>query len=188
MTDALLITLLPRDEIEAGTMRRLIEQTLQEEGALGFVSIMVLAEPAVLQALGVDRLPAVVIGDQVVLQGRPPNRSDVKAWCDMSTAQSKPAPARAPDRARWPSSVEEAVAGIVEAMSEEDKAQVLAADEQALVLANGPFGWGQGIRNGFGLWTGNRALLTDCGSDHPDDASLVIIRAVQERLRRTGRR
>lgn len=54
------------------------------------------------------------------------------------------------------------------------------------------FGWGMGIRNAFGLWGGNEALLQSCAEArgypfiHPDDASMVIIEAVWERLNIRG--
>jgi hypothetical protein len=45
------------------------------------------------------------------------------------------------------------------------------------------FGLGVRIREDFGLWRGNRALLLSCGSLDPDDASMAIIRALWARLR-----
>jgi hypothetical protein len=50
------------------------------------------------------------------------------------------------------------------------------------------FGLGASIRNEFGLWSGNRALLAACGSPdmHPDAASDVIVQAVWEKLRAQG--
>ena len=52
-------------------------------------------------------------------------------------------------------------------------------------------GWRTGIRNAFGLWKGNRALLASCAARarrgygsvaFPDDAAMVIIDAVWQRL------
>jgi len=40
---------------------------------------------------------------------------------------------------------------------------------------------GSEIRNALGLWTGNRELLDDVGTDHPDDAAAVIIHALWKR-------
>jgi hypothetical protein len=34
---------------------------------------------------------------------------------------------------------------------------------------------GRWIRNHFGLWQDNQALLDDTGTDHPDDAAMMII-------------
>ncbi len=41
-----------------------------------------------------------------------------------------------------------------------------------------------GIRNAYGLWAGNKALLESCGSAniHPDECSMTIIEAVWDRL------
>ena len=42
-------------------------------------------------------------------------------------------------------------------------------------------GWGGlGIRNGFGLWRGNVALLESCRVSHPDSCSSAIIAGVWE--------
>ena len=35
----------------------------------------------------------------------------------------------------------------------------------------------QGIRNGYNLWH-DKALVKELGAEHPDDASMVIIKAV----------
>ena len=43
-------------------------------------------------------------------------------------------------------------------------------------------GWGTGIRNQYGLWRGNRALLEDIGTSHPDATSVVIMEAVGDAL------
>lgn len=48
------------------------------------------------------------------------------------------------------------------------------------------FGLGMGIRNSFGLWKGNEALLKDaCGGQicHPDDASSVIIERLLKKVK-----
>lgn len=48
-------------------------------------------------------------------------------------------------------------------------------------------GWGTGIRNSFGLWRGNTALLESCGAKdiHPDRCSMIIIERVWQRLQDT---
>ena len=46
------------------------------------------------------------------------------------------------------------------------------------------FGLGLSIRNSFGLHDANSKLLRDCGSDNPDDASAVIIKALWTKLKR----
>ena len=41
--------------------------------------------------------------------------------------------------------------------------------------------WRRDIRNRYNLWR-NSALLKDIGKDHPDEASMIIIRAVWQQL------
>jgi len=98
-----------------------------------------------------------------------------------------PAPAVHPtvtaaEMAGWPRTVEQAVTNILGSMSEEDKQKVRATKREDLIRYH--HGWGTGIRNGLGLWRGNRQLLADCNAQHPDDASMVIIDAVWERLQK----
>lgn len=47
----------------------------------------------------------------------------------------------------------------------------------------------QGIRNGYGLWTGNVDLLRSCGSEdmEADDASEVILQALERAMVESGR-
>ena len=67
-------------------------------------------------------------------------------------------------------------------MAEKDKQTVRDTPKDKLILFH--HGWGSGIRNSFGLWRGNRALMEDCKAKHPDDASMVIIEAVWARLQK----
>ena len=62
----------------------------------------------------------------------------------------------------WPRTVPEAVARILASFSEDDKATLRATPEGGTWRYH--FEWGMGIRNDFGLWRGNRALLASCGS------------------------
>jgi hypothetical protein len=81
----------------------------------------------------------------------------------------------------WPKTVEEAVDRLLRDLKEEDRQRVRDTPEDGLIRFH--HGWGTGIRNAYGLWRGNRELLASCGGGHPDDASMVIIRAVWRRLR-----
>ena len=76
----------------------------------------------------------------------------------------------------WPSSVKEAVEKILSEMPLDKLTRVLSDP----ILASG---LEQGIRNGFGLWTGNESLRRSCGSETivPDDASRVIVEALKKR-------
>jgi hypothetical protein len=78
---------------------------------------------------------------------------------------------------KWPSSVTEAVDQIIAENPDEELMAILADPIRNSMLA-------QGIRNGFGLWTGNIALRQSCGSEEidADDASQIIISALKEYL------
>lgn len=81
-----------------------------------------------------------------------------------------------------PKTVEEAVDRILAGMDDENKTRVRQTPREKLILFH--HGWGTGIRNSFGLWGGNAALLESCGEKHPDSASMVIINAVWARLQK----
>jgi hypothetical protein len=84
------------------------------------------------------------------------------------------------EKKTWPKTLDEAVTRILSTMPEKDRKIVRDTAEDDLIQFH--HGWGTGIRNSFGLWRGNKALMEDCKSDHPDDASMVIIFAVWKRL------
>ena len=67
---------------------------------------------------------------------------------------------------------------------EEDKETIRKTKKDDLIMFH--HGWGTGIRNHYGLWRGNHALVKDaCGEGcHPDDASMVIIEAVWKALQK----
>jgi hypothetical protein len=99
-------------------------------------------------------------------------------------------------RSSWPETIAEAVEQLLGEMSAESKAAIAALPERG--LSSLYFGLRQYIRNGFGLWEGNQALLTACTAArasapadrpggsylriHPDEASSVILRALWKRL------
>lgn len=72
---------------------------------------------------------------------------------------------------------------IIENMGEADKANVIETSEDDLIRFH--HGWGAGIRNHLNLWH-DKALLKEIGEEHPDDASMVIIKAVWKTLRESG--
>lgn len=85
----------------------------------------------------------------------------------------------------WPTTIDEAVGVVIASLSDEDKAAMAAMAESELIGLH--FGLGAWIRNNLGLWKGNDQLMGAARernqSMHPDDASMVIIEAVWERLR-----
>lgn len=86
---------------------------------------------------------------------------------------------------RWPETIDEAVGVVIAALSDDERASIaaLARDQ----LAGLHFGLGMWIRNNLGLWKGNdrlrMAVRTGVQPVHLDDASMVIVEAVWERLR-----
>lgn len=86
------------------------------------------------------------------------------------------------EHAAWPKTVDEAVTRILADMKDTDKKQVRETKKEDLILFH--HGWGTGIRNEFGLWRGNTNLMADCHAQHPDDASMVIIEAVWQKLQK----
>ena len=86
------------------------------------------------------------------------------------------------ERIAWPKTVDEAVTRLLGDIKGGDKARVRDTKKEDLILFH--HGWGTGIRNEFGLWRGNTNLLADCHAQHPDDASMVIIKAVWQKLQK----
>lgn len=88
-----------------------------------------------------------------------------------------------------PRTVDEAVNHLMALMSPDDLAAIRAMSERELTGLH--FSLGMAIRNRFGLWRANDALMASCASVsggtgtmllHPDDASGVIIEAQWRRL------
>ncbi|MBT5610926.1 MAG: hypothetical protein HOJ57_33620 [Lentisphaerae bacterium] len=81
-----------------------------------------------------------------------------------------------------PKTVGEAVDQLLDLLSDWDDLPTLSemdgAALECLHVSLGPF-----IRNTFGLWGSNQALLDACGVDHADDAYVVILDALARRLR-----
>jgi YVTN family beta-propeller protein len=83
----------------------------------------------------------------------------------------------------WPKTVDEAVETLLNILSEKDQEYLRTLPEKDLPLLH--MGLGMWIRNTFGLWAGNRDLLTSCGSPdmHPDNCSGVILEALVKRVK-----
>ena len=80
--------------------------------------------------------------------------------------------------------LQEIVEDYIEDMSESLKATFRKTDEAALDAFHP--GWGKGIRNRYNLWH-DKALVKTLGAEHPDEASMIIIRAVWKTLLETSR-
>ncbi|MWV13570.1 hypothetical protein F3I62_15820 [Pseudomonas sp. R-28-1W-6] len=87
---------------------------------------------------------------------------------------------------KWPTTVEATVADILASLSAEDKEMLRKNKKDELIMYH--HGWGTGIRNYYGLWRGNEKLIESaCGKGcHPDEASMVIIKAVWSSLQHEG--
>ena len=101
-----------------------------------------------------------------------------------------------PGAESWPRTVEEATGRLVEALSPAWKTRLCGTDPTGVWSIH--FTLGVWVRNNFGLWRGNKELLTDCarrfhgladdesvGPEHRvngDKASAVILRATSEAL------
>ena len=79
-----------------------------------------------------------------------------------------------------PSTIDEAVDFILSEMSDEDRKTFMETPRNDLIKYH--HGFGTAIRNRLGLWSGNSKLMQATGKQHPDDASMVIIEALWDRL------
>ena len=81
----------------------------------------------------------------------------------------------------FPTTVDAAVRLLLGMVEESEQAKIAAMDSEDIYTLH--FGLGMWIRNHMGFYAGNDQLLKATGETEPDDASMVIIRAFQERLR-----
>ena len=80
--------------------------------------------------------------------------------------------------APWPVTCDEAAARAIEKMGPDGVERLRSLAKGDLIELH--FSLGLNIRNGFGLWDGNQALLDSCaraagGTPEPDSASMMII-------------
>ena len=79
-----------------------------------------------------------------------------------------------------PSTVEEAVQIVLDLWPEDMRGAIRDIDEDDLIEFH--MSIGATFRNEFELWFANGALLMDCGTPIPDEASMVFLKAVWEAL------
>ena len=105
-------------------------------------------------------------------------------FCGSSFAQEKEAELLGPDN--WPTTVSATVADLLSTLSAADREAIRSTKKDDLIRYH--HGWGTGIRNHYGLWRGNRALIEDACHEpcHPDTASNRIIEAVWQALQDEG--
>lgn len=78
-------------------------------------------------------------------------------------------------------SINAVISNIIERLSDEDKAIISNINNESEIIKL--YGLGVKIRNEYGLWEGNQALLNSCGTTHPDDATSVILEGVWRALK-----
>ncbi|WP_018609458.1 DUF6794 domain-containing protein [Uliginosibacterium gangwonense] len=79
-----------------------------------------------------------------------------------------------------PTTVEQAVGVLLGLLPQDEIDKISRMPEKDLLFLH--FGLGIWIRNNFGLWTEGSPLLAATQQPSADDASMVIIRALWERL------
>jgi len=83
----------------------------------------------------------------------------------------------------WPVTCYDAIEVLMQELPQSEKDNLAAMAEADLILLH--HGFGTTIRNEFGLWNGNYALIKDCGGSkaaHPDRVSMTIIKQLWEKL------
>ncbi len=80
-----------------------------------------------------------------------------------------------------PTNVDEAVDRLLVVVSAEDQAKIAQTSESELIDLH--FGLGLAVRNAFGLHDRGSPLRLSCGTEHPDDASQIIIQALWEKVK-----
>ena len=82
----------------------------------------------------------------------------------------------------WPKTLDEAVKICLLTLTPQQKELIKNTPREELTLFHS--GWALNMRNEFGLWQSNKELLKSCGAIHPDEASMAIVEAVWDRLKR----
>ena len=85
----------------------------------------------------------------------------------------------------FPKTVKEAVDILDHIMTDEEKHNIKNKTHEELVDFH--FGLGQAIRNEFGLWNENYELIADSKAKDADEASMVIIKALWDKLQQDGK-
>lgn len=85
-----------------------------------------------------------------------------------------------PENTDWPATVEEAAERLVASLDAKARHEIHQTSEEDLISFH--LGLGATIRNTFGLWGGNAALLQSSGCADADDCSMKIIEAAWRKL------
>jgi hypothetical protein len=168
-----------REEGEA--LRAMIEEVMSRHDIEGYVKVS-WVPPSASSTFGLSNLPAVLINKRVLKQGVTPSRREVEAWFEWLFPRDRPGEQK---NDTSPATFEDAVMRIIDKMSFKTRVAVAHMSDEEMAIFN-VFGWGEGIREDFGLWEGNEKLLADCRAEDPFEASLVIIQTVRDRLKGRG--
>lgn len=98
----------------------------------------------------------------------------------LATTHSKQEPV---DATEWPATCDDAISRLSTELPQSEKAKLAAMARDELIQLH--LGFGMGIRNEFGLWVGNFALIESCSGSpatHPDDVSMTIIERLWDDL------
>lgn len=87
----------------------------------------------------------------------------------------------APASASLPGTVDEAIDRLLSELPADD-VDWMRRNPKDSVTSQLYMGYGTGVRNQFGLWGGNEALLKSCGTDDPEGCSLVILEGMWDRV------
>lgn len=103
------------------------------------------------------------------------------ALLSLVLAACAPRVADAPQNAALPSTVDEAVDRLLSDLPADD-VDWMRRNPKDSVTSHLYMGYGKGVRNRFGLWSGNDALLKSCGTEDPEGCSVVILEAMWDRV------
>jgi hypothetical protein len=80
----------------------------------------------------------------------------------------------------WPKTLQEAINICLLTLTPEEKELIKYTPEDKLIWFD--LEWALNMRNEFGMWQGNKALIESCGASDPDGASMAIVEAVWQVL------
>jgi hypothetical protein len=82
----------------------------------------------------------------------------------------------------WPNSLDDAVKICLLTITAAEKSELKNTSVDNLIMSH--FGWAVNMRNEFGMWQENTALIKSYNADNPDDASMDIVKEVWNVLNR----
>jgi hypothetical protein len=84
------------------------------------------------------------------------------------------------NESEWPRTFHEAVNICLLTLTPEEKELIKYTPQDKLIWFD--FDWALNMRNEFGMWQGNTALIESCGEFDPDGTSMAIVEAVWKEL------